>query len=584
MKANAAAAALLAGVALLRRNHRDLPVYGMLVLLIGGATLAEYYWHVSLRIDELIIRDNSNYLWFAGRMSQYTSFGFALLGIALLPMGSRAWLVRELSRTFGLFAGALGGVALLSHLYDRHMPDLISPQANVSVPTALSFVICAIGVQYANPKEGIVRLLHADNEGGNALRKLLPAALAVSVLLGLVIRNAQRAYRWDMGFSLALLGAGVAVCLITVVVQTAAGLEREELARRESEKRFRLAANSAPVKIWMAGTDKLCTWFNERWLQFTGRTMEQELGNGWAEGVHPDDLDRCVSTYESSFDRREQFQMQYRMRRHDGEYRWLIDTGVPRFDERGEFAGYIGSCMDMTDRKVAEEAISNLERRLISAQEEERRRIARELHDDINQRIAMASWELQTVWQEWPDPESKNILAVESVVEQLVKLGTDIQAISRRLHSSHLEYLGLASAAGVLCKELRAQHGVEIDFRCDGTLPNLSNEVSLGLYRVLQESLQNAIKHSGVDKFSVELAADADEVRLTVSERGAGFDPGRADNQQGLGLISMRERMRLVQGKFELDSQPGRGTTIRCSVPVAGESSNEIAEQAEQAM
>jgi signal transduction histidine kinase len=308
--------------------------------------------------------------------------------------------------------------------------------------------------------------------------------------------------------------------------------------------------------------------------------MEQEIGNGWAEGVHPDDLDHCMSTYVDAFDRRERFQMEYRMRRHDGEYRWLVDTGLPRFSE-GKFVGYIGSCIDVTDRKLANEALANLERSLIHAQEAERSRIARELHDDINQRIAMLTWELQSIWQEWPDPTSKNILAIESVVGQLLKLGIDIQAISRRLHSSHLDYLGLESAAGALCKELRAQHGVDIDFR-RGELPELSKEVSLSLYRVLQEGLQNAIKHSGVRTFSVDLREEAGELLLTVADRGVGFNPARADKQQGLGLISMRERMRLVQGEFTIESEPGRGTTIRCRVPVAADAAEPTVPQETQ--
>jgi signal transduction histidine kinase len=231
---------------------------------------------------------------------------------------------------------------------------------------------------------------------------------------------------------------------------------------------------------------------------------------------------------------------------------------------------------------LADEAVANLERRLIHAQEEERSRIARELHDDINQRIAMLTWELQAIWQDWPDPTSKNILGIESVVEQLLKLGIDIQAISRRLHSSHLDYLGLASAAGALFKELHAQQGVEIDFR-HGALPELSKEVSLSLYRVLQEALQNGIKHSGVRTFRVEIGEEAGELRMSVSDRGVGFNPSRADNQQGLGLISMRERMRLVQGDFAIESAPGRGTTIRCTVPVAKDAAEETMPQETQA-
>jgi PAS domain S-box-containing protein len=137
-----------------------------------------------------------------------------------------------------------------------------------------------------------------------------------------------------------------------------------EQALREREERFHTMADNAPVMIWVSGTDKLCTWFNKQWLEFTGRTMEQELGNGWAEGVHPDDFDRCLKTYVESFEARQPFKMEYRLRRHDGEWRWLLDNGTPTFEGSDVFTGYIGSCIDVTDRKLVEVALGESEARL----------------------------------------------------------------------------------------------------------------------------------------------------------------------------------------------------------------------------
>src|SRR6516165_1916140 len=149
-----------------------------------------------------------------------------------------------------------------------------------------------------------------------------------------------------------LLFTTVPFMLLAVLVEERKGQEAE---LRESEERFRLMADTAPTLIWRSGTDRLCTFFNRGWLEFTGRSMEQELGNGWAEGVHREDTDRCFEVYVNSFDARQPFTMEYRLRRADGEYRWVLDSGTPRFGSDGTFLGYIGSCVDITERKQAQE-------------------------------------------------------------------------------------------------------------------------------------------------------------------------------------------------------------------------------------
>jgi PAS domain S-box-containing protein len=344
--------------------------------------------------------------------------------------------------------------------------------------------------------------------------------------------------------------------------------EREwtEDALREGEERFRLVANIAPVMIWMSGTDKLCTYVNQTWLKFTGRPIEKELGNGWTESVHPEDYNRCLDTYIQAFDRREPFQMQYRIRRHDGEYRWLFDRGVPRFDTNGAFAGYIGSCLDVTESKQVEEALGNMGRRLIEAHEEERTWIARELHDDINQKIALLAVELERWNQHLPASEREIHDQIRSTCCRLTDIARDIQALSHRLHSSKLEYLGIAAAANSFCKEFSEQQRVHIDFSHSGVPHTIPKEVSLCLFRVLQEALQNAAKHSGAQHFTVELRGTSEEVFLIVHDAGVGFDSQQVVNQRGLGLISMRERLQLVNGQLSVTSRLGYGTTITARV------------------
>ena len=360
----------------------------------------------------------------------------------------------------------------------------------------------------------------------------------------------------------------------SVIARDISERKRVEARLRESEQRFRRVANTAPIMIWMSGVDKLCTYFNQPWLDFTGRPLEAELGHGWAEGVHPEDLMACMDTYTRMFDARLPFAMQYRLRRNDGEYRWIIDRGVPRYNADGSFAGYIGSCSDITDHKLAEEALSNVSQRLLEAAEEERTRIARELHDDINQRIALLAIELDQSKQELSVADVETFRRIRKACKTLTEIGKDIQAISHRLHSSKLEYLGITAAANSLCRELSEQQNVQIDFQHSDIPRDLPHDISLCLFRVMQEALFNAVKHSGVRQVKVELHGAANEMQLTVSDTGIGFDPETVASGHGLGLISMQERLHLVKGSFSIDSKPKRGTTIQARIPLDSQGSS----------
>ena len=351
------------------------------------------------------------------------------------------------------------------------------------------------------------------------------------------------------------------------IAQDITDRKRAERAVQESEQRFRLVADSAPVLIWMSGTDKLCKYFNKPWLDFTGRSFVQELGNGWAEGVHNEDLDPCLKTYCDAFDKREQFEMEYRLRRHDGEYRWLFDIGVPIFGPDGNFAGYIGSCVDITERKKAEQSLATIGRKLIEAHEEERTWIARELHDDINQQLALLAVELE-LWRCEDRAHADFSEHFAHLQGRITGIARDVQALSHRLHSSKLEYLGLVAAAKSFCEELSGRAKVEVKFSHSGVRSMIPQEVSLCLFRVLQEALQNAVKYSGVRKFAVTLRGSPKQIELMVSDDGKGFDNESALSQHGLGLISMRERVQMVNGVFSIMTRPGLGTTICARVPL----------------
>jgi PAS domain S-box-containing protein len=356
-------------------------------------------------------------------------------------------------------------------------------------------------------------------------------------------------------------GAFAMVCDIT---------ERKlaEEAIRESEQRFRLVADSAPVMIWMSGLDKRLSYFNRPWLDFTGQS-EADLQGGLAGIVHPEDYSKCHDIYSRGFDQRQRFTKECRLKRHDGQYRWMLDIGMPRFHEDGSFAGYIGSCTDITEQKLAEEALSSISRRLIDAQEKERGRIARELHDDINQRLALVIVELDHQRGESRSTTREMRSAMGKAIKQISDIVSDVHMMSHRLHSSKLETLGLAAAASGFCRELSKQPNVEVDFQCDGIARELPQAIALCMFRVLQEALQNAVRHSGAKHFRVSLAECTNQIALTICDEGRGFNPAEALKGSGLGLASMIERLKLVGGELLIDAGPKTGTTIRASVPFA---------------
>jgi len=376
-------------------------------------------------------------------------------------------------------------------------------------------------------------------------------------------------HKWATARGMAVRDATGRVIHLRGTTQDITERKRAEQAVLESERRFRLVANTAPVMIWTSGVDKLCDYLNQPWLEFTGRPLAAELGNGWTEGVHPDDLKACMDTYTTAFDARQPFEMQYRLRRHDGEYRWVLDSGVPRFSGDNSFAGYIGSCIDITDRKLAEETLSTVGRRLIQAQEEERSRIARELHDDINQRLALLANGLQEFERVTSGNNDRSQSKDLHDLWQLTsEIATDIQHMSHQLHPSKLQYLGLAATLRDLCHEFSVLHKIEVECVVQDPPEDLERSTSLNLFRVVQESLRNVAKHSHAHHVKVEFTCESGVIQLRVSDDGVGFEPELTRNKHGLGLISMRERLRSVGGTLSIWSKPSLGTQVEGHVPV----------------
>ena len=354
-----------------------------------------------------------------------------------------------------------------------------------------------------------------------------------------------------------------------VLARQAADLIERTLAEgalRESEERFRLIANTAPVMIWMSGTHNEITYLNQTWLDYAGSPSDAAVETLQAMVLHPEEAERCREVYERAFEQQEPFQLEHRLRRHDGEYRWVVTAGVPRDKGDGSFVGYIGTSVDITERKLAEAALAS--QKLIEAHEEEKTRIARELHDDISQRVTLLGMHLGILKQSLPDRAPDLDQEIREMDREIRELASEIQAVSHRLHPARLEILGLKSAAAGFCEELSNRHDVTIDVYFEDIPEALPAEISLCLYRVLQEALQNVLKHSGSRRAHVSLSGHTDTIKLTIKDSGAGFDPQEAIRGRGLGLTSMKERLKVVGGHLSIHSERGHGTIVHAVAPL----------------
>jgi PAS domain S-box-containing protein len=368
------------------------------------------------------------------------------------------------------------------------------------------------------------------------------------------------------------VSAGIFLLLVQTVAIVAllwqrARKRRAEAELRKSEERFSKTFRQSPLVVAITRTsDSRFIDINDSFQEQFGWTRDEVIGRT------PEDFDLWVDA-----DQRGTFlklvrvngsvrNLEVCLRKKDGETRTALVSG--ELIEVGGEPCTVSVAADITDRKRAEEILSTVSRKLIEAHEEERTRIARELHDDINQRLAFLALNLSNLRKGVPASDATTKEGVEQVRQEVSDLGKDVQALSHRLHSSKLEYLGLTVAATSFCKEFSHQHNVEVDSHIDNIPKELSREISLCLYRVLQESLQNAVKYSGTRRFEARLECTANEIHLSVRDSGVGFDLQSAMNRHGLGLISMTERLKLVDGRLSIESKPQCGTTIHARVPL----------------
>jgi PAS domain S-box-containing protein len=357
--------------------------------------------------------------------------------------------------------------------------------------------------------------------------------------------------------------------LVFAFLENITDRRRTEDALRASEQRFRLAAHAGKMFSyeWYAATDVLMRSGEYAEMLCTDGAEPCSTGQQILAKVHPDDREAVLAASAALSPEQPDLRVSHRMAGVEGTMIWVERTGRAHFNEEGKLLRVVGMIAEITERKLAEAALADMSRKLLRAQEQERKRIARELHDDVGQRLALLSVELEQLLLATPElPKIRRRLS--ELQRQSREIATDVQTLSHELHSTRLEYLGPVAAMKALCRDIGQQTKVQIDFKSADMPAALPPDTALCLFRILQEALRNAAKHSGGQHVEVALWGTPDEVHLTVSDRGVGFDTGAAKEDRGLGLVSMEERLKLLGGTFCIESQPGRGTTIHARVPL----------------
>ena len=349
------------------------------------------------------------------------------------------------------------------------------------------------------------------------------------------------------------------------------GIAQDISDRKQAEDRYVSACMAGRVGVWDWDL-KTGDMFVDPWLKRLLGYEEHEIQNNiddWGSKVHPDDADLVMAEATKHLDGvNPRYEVEHRMLHRNGSIVWFLARGTALRDDEGNPYRMTGTDTDITEYKQTREELLELGGRLVNLQEEERSRIARELHDDVCQRLALLATELQFAAESSPESGPELVEKVGGIFERLKELSSDIHDLSYRLHPRSLGRLGLTEAIGGLCRELGKRRRIQLVFEEKDLPSSIGDDVALCLYRVAQESLRNVVKHSRAESARVELCVGHGEVRLTVTDRGVGYDPELDRGRNGLGVISMRERLRALGGRLSIHSAPGEGTRVEAVVPV----------------
>ena len=550
-----------------------------------------------------------------------TGLCFILLSAALLLLDWQSRPGLWPAQFIVLISAAISLTSLLGYAYGAEAQDSLARYIPMALPTAATCLVLSVGTLWSRPGRGLVAAVTADDPAGVLARRLLPIAVLAPAVIGWLRLVAEHRGLLPMELGLAIMVVVSIILFTALIVTTCRSLNHADLIRKAGERR--LATQYATTAI-LTRAPTLSEAFPQV-LEAISKSLDWSLAIHWSVDAEHDVL-QCAETWMAPSRTGQALADQSRrmtFARGVGlpgriwsseQSAWIVDVArdanFPRAPSaamdglHGAFGfplvgpgGFLGvmeffspeirepddallQMFDAVGRQIGqfierENAQAELERarqaaeagRLLQAQENESRRIARELHDDLGQGLALLTVKMDLLRQSPPEETGELEARLQELLAQIRQLSSSVHDLSHQLHPSKKEQLGLVAAIGGLCRELTHNHGLKIEFTHD-EMPALSPDTAVCLYRIAQEGLRNAIKHSGARQAEVVLRRAADAISLWIVDHGRGFAPRQARGKSGLGLVSMRERVRYLGGEIAIDSQPSGGTRLHVRVPL----------------